>query len=263
MAPSPGKVSKEEMLLWERMRCVAWGITQYELHAESGKFVFPAANSVFGCVDDGAGAGGGPRGGGGSTTGSLFPYELKSSCGGARLNAVPCPSNPDLVAYVGSGDIWVTNVVTGQEERLTFSQKGLRAGNASAPGCDAGLSDDPVTSGLPSYVMQEEFNRYRGLFWRPRHDGRTYTILYEEVDESMVDLLKFASPYSPSEVEEFRFPRAGAANAKSEVRTVSFETDGDDVITVIREGELRSPLENYFPDTEYVVRLGWTPDGDK
>ena len=37
VAPTPGKVSKEEMLMWERMRCVAWGITHYELHKESGR----------------------------------------------------------------------------------------------------------------------------------------------------------------------------------------------------------------------------------
>ena len=39
VAPTPGKVSKEEMLMWERMRCVAWGITHYELHKESGRLV--------------------------------------------------------------------------------------------------------------------------------------------------------------------------------------------------------------------------------
>jgi hypothetical protein len=36
----PGKVSKEEMLMWEGMRCVAWGITHFEV--QSGKFVFLA-----------------------------------------------------------------------------------------------------------------------------------------------------------------------------------------------------------------------------
>ena len=87
--------------------------------------MFPAANSLFGCVDDGV-----TIGGGGTrlphqqtavpANSSLFPYEIKSTCGGARLNAVSCPSNPDLVAYACGGDVWVTHVVTGQEERVTF-----------------------------------------------------------------------------------------------------------------------------------------------
>ena len=88
------------------------------------RFVFPAANSLFGCVDDGVG---GTRhhqqAAAATANSSLFPYEIKSTCSGARLNAVSCPNNPDLVAYVCGGDVWVTHVVTGQEERLTFSSR--------------------------------------------------------------------------------------------------------------------------------------------
>ena len=95
------------------------------------RFVFPATNSLFGCVDDGVTIGGGGAGGtrqqqqqsGAPANSSLFPYEIKSTCGGARLNSVSCPSNPDLVAYVCGGDVWVTHVVTGQEERVTFSSR--------------------------------------------------------------------------------------------------------------------------------------------
>ena len=145
------------------------------------RFVFPAANSLFGCVDDGVtlgGGGGGTRQQQQQSASSLFPYEIKSSCGGARLNAVSCPSNPDLVAYVCGGDVWVTHVVTGQEERLTFSS---RCGNIAdgSSGGDVPPSEDPLSAGLPSYVMQEEFNRFTGFFWRPVHDPETstYTIL--------------------------------------------------------------------------------------
>ena len=93
------------------------------------RFVFPAANSLFGCVDDGVTVGGGgtrqqqQQQTAAPANSSLFPYEIKSTCGGARLNAVSCPSNPDLVAYVCGGDVWVTHVVTGQEERVTFSSR--------------------------------------------------------------------------------------------------------------------------------------------
>ena len=117
-------------------------------------------------------------------------------------------------------------------------------------------------------ALQEEFNRFTGFFWRPVHDSSdttsTYTLLYEEVDESMVELLKFVCPYGPpGDVEEFRFPRAGFANAKSVLRTVSFELDGEDRIVAIRGGELKVPLESQFELLEYIVRMGWTPDGQK
>lgn len=29
------------------------------------------------------------------------------------------------------------------------------------------LSDDPISAGVPSYVTQEEFNRYTGFWWQP------------------------------------------------------------------------------------------------
>jgi dipeptidyl-peptidase 9 len=146
-------------LLWERKRCVAWGITQFELHPQSGKFVFPAASSLFSCIDNGGGHAS-PAAAAGCVSGSggpLFPSELKTvSCQGARLNAAICPNNPDLVAFVAHGDLWLTHAVTGQEARLTFSHRGHES-----------LADDPMTAGLPSYIMQEEFNRFTGFWWRP------------------------------------------------------------------------------------------------
>lgn len=50
---STNKFSREEQLLWERKRLATWGITSYELHSESGKIVFPAASSLFQCLDSG------------------------------------------------------------------------------------------------------------------------------------------------------------------------------------------------------------------
>lgn len=45
--------SREEQLMFERKRLATWGITSYELHHESGKLVFPAASTLFQCIDTG------------------------------------------------------------------------------------------------------------------------------------------------------------------------------------------------------------------
>ena len=187
--PSAGKMTKEEQLMSERKRCVAMGITDFECHPPSGKFVFPAAASLFACVDygtqcsaisGGQTSGGSPPGAASSsssapstsaplpsncvqTGGALFPFELKTRCRLARLNPAICPSNPDLVAFVGDFDLWLTHLLTGQELRLTHSHKGKET-----------LADDPVSTGLPSYVMQEEFNRFTGVWWRPRREGTSH-----------------------------------------------------------------------------------------
>lgn len=51
-----------------------------------------------------------------------------------------------------------------------------------------------------------------------------YRILYEEVDESSVDIFSCPSHNRHNgDVEEFRFPRAGTANARSILRMVQFK----------------------------------------
>lgn len=45
------QLSREEQLLRERKRLGSYGITSYELREGEGKFVFPAANFLFTCVD--------------------------------------------------------------------------------------------------------------------------------------------------------------------------------------------------------------------
>lgn len=54
----------------------------------------------------------------------VLPVFINTSTTGARLDPKICPKNSDLVAFVHSNDVWVTNLVTQQECRLTFAHKG-------------------------------------------------------------------------------------------------------------------------------------------
>nr|CAD7590220.1 unnamed protein product [Timema genevievae] len=246
---SAGRFSREEQLLWERKRLATWGITSYELHRESGKLVFPAASSLFQCLDTGFSAS--------IISGPLFPAELRMNSCGAKLNPQICPSNPDLVAYVCDCDIWVSHTLTGCSVRLTFAHKGGR-----------NMADDPLSAGLPSYVMQEEFSRYQGYWWQPRTPDGVYRILYEEVDESDVKIFCFPSSNSNlGEIEEFsliccRFPRAGTPNSQSNLKLVQFVLREGPQIVDVSTLELQYPLSVMFPWMEYLVRVGWTPNAD-
>ena len=42
------------------------------------------------------------------------------------LDPKPCPGDPDLVAYVRNGDLWVLRASTGKEMRLTYERGGKR-----------------------------------------------------------------------------------------------------------------------------------------
>lgn len=67
-----------------------------------------------------------------------------------------------------------------------------------------------MTAGVPSFVVQEEFDRYTGYWWEPdTKKSNHYRILYEEVDESEVEILSIFSPSDVKGVDEYRYPRAG------------------------------------------------------
>lgn len=235
----PGRLSREEQLQWERRRLMAWGITAFDYRQE--RFLFAAGGSLF-CCDDR------PKGG------PHFPLELRTSLSCARLNAQLCPCNGDLVAFVAAGDLWVTHLGSGAEVRLTHT----RSDGAS-------VSDSPISVGVPSYVTQEEFNRYVGYWWSPSLEvssGGQYRILYEVVDESEVEVLQLPS-FSEDGVagtEEHRFPRAGSPNARSSLAIAQFALSQTGQFEQVQLLSLSEPLSSLSPCSEYLLRAGWTPD---
>ena len=63
-----------------------------------------------------------------------------------------------------------------------------------------------------------------------------------------------------SEVEEFRFPRAGCANSKSFLKMIEFKLNDTRQIVEVCMLELQFSLVMLFPWMEYIVRAGWMPD---
>ncbi|XP_033105730.1 dipeptidyl peptidase 9-like [Anneissia japonica] len=242
---SKGGFSKIEQLLRERKRLGGFGITSYDIDVESGRFLFSAGCSLFYCTDSCF------------SLQPIFPKEVHSSVGGIRMDPKLCPTNTDLIAYVCNNDLWVSNVATGDERRLTFTHKGLDR-----------ISDDPKSAAVASYIIQEEFDRYTGYWWQPNiydatePDKKTYRILYEEVDESDVEILHIvSSTYGDSGVDDYRYPRAGTKNASVILKMVEFSVNADGSIINVQEFKLVESLCQLFPPMEYIVRLNWTPDG--
>ncbi|KAK7466608.1 hypothetical protein BaRGS_00037331 [Batillaria attramentaria] len=246
---SSGQLSKEEQLMRERKRLGSYGITSYDFAEEGGRFVFPANSGLYVCEVTDL-----------TSDIPLVPTLIETQCTGARLDPKICPSNPEIVAFINSGDIWVSSVTTYEELQLTHTQN-TRGG---------GLEDNPITAGSPSFVVQEEFDRYTGYWWQPNTDtltsegNQTLRILYEQVDESCVDILHIfgSSGLNESGVDEYRYPRAGTANAQSSLRLVEFQVN---TFGPVRDSEVHKhlvePLSAYCSWAEYLVRAGWTPDG--
>ena len=244
------KTGIEEKLLLERKRMMLSGITSYEFDNNSRRFVFSSGQSLYYFDDDSIDTDKSScdRTSNRNRRPPFEPLKIPTQVHAYKMNPQINPWNPDLIAFVSEGNLYVSNVASEQEVRLTDVS-----------------SREAVTAGLPSYVIQEEFRRYGGLWWRPNPSDDpechevSYSILYEEVDESMVDIVRITS-YDGT-AEEYRFPRPGDPNAISLLKMTTFKYDKKTKSIFNPDSVFQSQdlpdLKSVSPDCEYVVRVGW------
>ena len=103
--------------------------------------------------------------------------------------------SPDgsALAAVRDNDLHVIDLATGHDTQLTTG------------------GTETHTHGLAEFAAAEELDRNDGLWWSP--DGSQ--LVYEDADSTGVERHFIADPEHPSsQPVEFRYPRAGTANAK-------------------------------------------------
>lgn len=54
----------------------------------------------------------------------MKPLEIKTQCTGPRMDPKICPADPAFFSFINSNDLWVANIETGEERRLTFCHRG-------------------------------------------------------------------------------------------------------------------------------------------
>jgi dipeptidyl-peptidase-4 len=174
-------ISAAEQARRERARQTEQGFTDYALSRDGQRVLLPLSGKVF---------------------------VLERS--GHKIDRVYTGDDPaidpqlspagDRVAYVRSNDLFVAEVATGKETRLT------RGGT------------DDLTHGLAEFVAQEELGRSHGFWWAP--DGKR--LLYAEVDQHEVEHFVISDPSRPEQVgNRFAYPRAGKKNASVRVGLVA------------------------------------------
>ncbi|CAK8694929.1 dipeptidyl peptidase 9-like [Clavelina lepadiformis] len=233
------KYSKEEELLRERKRLSVHGITSYQVSTDNSRVLFPAAGSLFVVDLDQIGRFDG-----------VEPTEILSQCKGSRMDPKMSPENPKVVAFIHENDIWVTHTESHMEKRLTYSHKACK-----------NSIDDTFSSGIASYIVQEEFDRYTGYWWQPNNPPDKHRILYELVDESDVEVLHITNPLAQPGIDSYRYPKAGTPNAKVSLRLLDFSTTKDGQICDVVTWKLSESLHDMFPWMEYIVRIDWLPSG--
>lgn len=128
------------------------------------------------------------------------------------------------IFFVRDGDVWM--IESERERRLTTHRPGL-------------------TNGLAEFVAQEELDRMTG-YW-PSSSGDL--VAYEQLDESAVPIYPIVHQgKSDLQIEEHRYPFAGAENARVRLGVVQVGTGvGTFMDLGIEDG--------------YIARVNWHPDG--
>jgi len=173
LAGSAEHLTAEEKARRERMRVTARGIVAFQLSDDGKRILVPLAGRLF-VVERGSGA----------------VKELNSTAGVAIDPQFSLDGT--RVACVRNDDLYVIDVASGRERRLTEG------------------ASDTLSHGTAEFVAQEEMDRYSGFWWSP--DGRS--IAYQETRTGGVEKIHLLDPANPSdEPQTWRYPRPGMPNA--------------------------------------------------
>lgn len=134
----------------------------------------------------------------------------------------------NFVSYIRDRELYVTEVATGVETKLTSG------------------ATDTIANGMAEFVVQEELGRYSGYWWSPDESK----IAFEQYDESNV-LIKDRYEVQPDGgvvALKQRYPEAGSANVDVKLGVVALADKSTDWIDLGEDKDI------------YLARVHWTPD---
>lgn len=188
----PGKevLSDEEKARRERQRIAALsGIVDYQWAPDGRRLLFPLG-------------------------GELYLYDLsmarssksdedavrKLTDGGGFATDPKVSPKGGYVSFIRARDLWVIDLATGKEQRLTSD------------------GSDTIGNGVAEFVADEEMGRHTGYWWAPDDSA----IAFARIDESVVPLRKRYELYPDrTEVVEQRYPAAGDQNVGVRLGVIS------------------------------------------
>ncbi len=207
--PPARQFSRDEELRRERMRLREVGVTDYAFATNAAALVLMVPMGGAVFVS----VGGGPL------------AELPGTAGAIDPRLSPDGS---WVAFVRDGNLFVANLGTGALSQLTHD------------------AEDGLTNGLAEFIAQEELDRARGFWWS--EDGAR--IAYQQADERHIPIYPIVHQGKDTvEIENHRYPFAGAANATVRLATVDVASGATSWLDLGDETDI------------YLARAGWRPSG--
>jgi len=205
----PEQLSAEEEARRERQRTAFLrGIVDYEFSSDGNKLLVPIS-------------------------GDLYVYDLKSRGTPRRLTTTDAYETDArfsprgrFIGFIRDQDLYVIDVATGTERAVTNDGEGT------------------IHNGVAEFVAQEEMDRNTGYWWAPDESQ----IAFARVDEAPVaEVERFEINANGARMVRQRYPAAGTANAKVELKIVALETS--------------KLLDVALPQTDgYLARVNWLPD---
>ena len=193
-------------------------IASYSMNSDENKFLFPTeSESIYRH----------------SSKADYYIWDAKTkeltqlSKGGKQSLADFSPQS-DKVAFVRDNDIFIVNLITGEEKQITNDGQ-----------------KNHIINGTCDWVYEEEFGFTKGFNWSP--DGRK--IAYYRFDESKVKeyTLEYYGELYPK-WETYKYPKAGEDNSTVEIFVYNLESG---VATRMNVGE---------ETDQYIPRIKWTKD---
>ncbi|GMR53126.1 hypothetical protein PMAYCL1PPCAC_23321, partial [Pristionchus mayeri] len=111
---------------------------------------------------------------------------------------------------------------------------------------EASSDNKDISNGVPPFIIQEEMERFNGMWWSPSHS----LLLYERVNEELVERVLVSTRQPP-----MKYPLAGTKNARSTLRMIHVAS------TKVHDYGLRVDLHKRYTWMEYITRAGFMADG--
>ncbi|EGD81045.1 hypothetical protein PTSG_10987 [Salpingoeca rosetta] len=244
-----GRRSSEALeLLQERQRSRATGILQFIYDAVQDIACFAVQGSLF-AIHNATHPEAPKR--------TLEP--LRVSSGGNFEDAIDfkfCPHTSDLISFVKDGELYLYS--RSAQTMVPLTNVGKEYGSSR------------VYAGTPSYIIQEEFDRYTGYWWQATDTSAShYRILYELVDERDVPRVSVSGMTFEDTPSDFTFPKPGQCNGAvtinvAEIPKALFRNgERKDAKLEVTTTTLGTQLKDRLPWAEYVVRCEWVPGRDE
>ncbi len=203
------KLSDEEKNRRERARIKGKGIVAYSWDSKGEQILFPLG-------------------------GDVYVYDLTAKKAKRVTNTSGYETDARIsgsgkyVSYVRDNDLYITDMETGRETRLSFG------------------ANDLIRNATASFVVQEELGRFTGYWLNPDES----LVAYTQIDESPIKI-EHRIEYSAGGVENIaqRYPFAGTDNATVKLGVVPI-TGGKTIWVDIGDN----------PDI-YLARVYWSQDG--